>query len=144
MIPTSHDDLVLLTAWLADRGYDGRSVAHAVEIPHDYQAEFALASAVRDHLRDNPDHRYLMTNDLMAYCDGRGDGVECPWTVRWDEATGTAMPWLLAEPATGEPQQSGGGWLVHTEDGLSAWGVTAEAAEAMITRLRRQRMKAED
>lgn len=93
MTPTSHGDLVLLTSWLADRGYDAKSIAHAVEKPHKYEAEFALASAVRDHLRDNLGHFYLMHSDVAVYCDGIGGATNCPWTARWDERTSSVKSW---------------------------------------------------
>jgi hypothetical protein len=35
-----HANLVGLTAWLADNGYDAKAVAHAVEKPWHYEVEY--------------------------------------------------------------------------------------------------------
>lgn len=38
-----HDNLVTLTSWMADEGYDGSEIAHAVEKPWNYEDEFKQA-----------------------------------------------------------------------------------------------------
>jgi hypothetical protein len=45
----THDDLVVLTAWLAERGWSASSVAYAVEKPHKFASELSLARAVLEH-----------------------------------------------------------------------------------------------
>ena len=46
----SHDNLVTLTYWLAGNGYDAGAVAHAVEKPWKYEAEFYAAKHDLDEL----------------------------------------------------------------------------------------------
>jgi hypothetical protein len=41
-----HANLVLLTSWMADNGYDAKDVAYAVEKPWKYEAEYARAKGL--------------------------------------------------------------------------------------------------
>jgi hypothetical protein len=45
----TYDDLIVLTAWLAERGYSASSVAYAVEKPWKFPDELSLAKAVFEH-----------------------------------------------------------------------------------------------
>jgi hypothetical protein len=44
----THEDLVILTAWMADNGYDAHDIAYAVEKPHKYEDELKVAKAELD------------------------------------------------------------------------------------------------
>jgi len=39
----TYDNVVLLTGWLAEQGFDAKAVAYAVEKPWKYEAEFYAA-----------------------------------------------------------------------------------------------------
>ena len=45
----THEDLVILTAWLAREGHTADAVAYAVEKPWKYPDELATAKAVNEH-----------------------------------------------------------------------------------------------
>jgi hypothetical protein len=40
-----HEDLVILTAWMVENGYEASDIAYAVEKPHKYADELAQAKA---------------------------------------------------------------------------------------------------
>ena len=62
----THEDLVVLTAWLADRGHDAKTVAYAVEKPWKYTDELSLAKAVQEHEMAHPTQQH--------YCQESADG----------------------------------------------------------------------
>lgn len=77
--PTTHDDLVVLTAWMAQQGYAAHTVAEAVEKPHKWVPELRVARAILDHERENPLHTCRPeASDYYWYCDGGPQ--HCPWT----------------------------------------------------------------
>lgn len=43
--PMDYDDIVQVTAWMADQGFDSRDVAYCVEKPWKFHHELAAAKA---------------------------------------------------------------------------------------------------
>lgn len=79
--PLIHDDLVVLTRWLVDRGYSARTVADSVEKPWHWARELCVAWATLDHEFDNPcGDAYVVPgeHDLYAYCAGT---KPCGWSI---------------------------------------------------------------
>lgn len=69
----THEDLVVLTAWMADHGYDAKAIAYAVEKPWKYEQELAVAKATNDH-EHKTNHTVFTENDHAVYCN------DCEWT----------------------------------------------------------------
>jgi hypothetical protein len=96
VIWVSSDDLIVLTAWLAERGHSARSVAYAVEKPWKYLDELSLAKAVLDHetsFKSGPVHQCQEASDGSGrwVCGPEWDhGVEqfCDW--EWKSEDGDA------------------------------------------------------
>lgn len=89
----SHDDLVVLTAWLADRGYSASSVAYAVEKPWKFANELSLAKAVLEHetsFKTGPVHRCQ-----PAYDDNPTGGPSARWVcaVEWWDGVEQSCDW---------------------------------------------------
>lgn len=76
-------NLVLLLEWLTDRGYAPESLIHAVEKPWQYEGQFRVAQAVRDHEFANlsGDCVCRTVDDDVAHCTGTKG---CHWHVMWD------------------------------------------------------------
>jgi hypothetical protein len=51
-IVISHQDLIVLTTWMAGEGYTADLIAEAVRKPWNYQPEILLAKAAFDAYRD--------------------------------------------------------------------------------------------
>jgi hypothetical protein len=73
----THLDLVVLTAFLADNGWSGKSIADVVEKPWHYLEELKLAQAVGEHEASaGGDHRCAPQHDAERwYCYGQ----QCDW-----------------------------------------------------------------
>lgn len=76
--PYTHDDLTTLVYWMADNQYDAHDLAHAVEKPHNYERELAVAC----HERDNEGHTANFNNEEQyvecADCNWQGDNINQP------------------------------------------------------------------
>ena len=70
-------DLVVLTGWMADRGYSAQNVAAAVAKPVEYLREYRCAMAVRDHQEGDHFPRPDGYSDFGWYCD---HPQGCAWT----------------------------------------------------------------
>lgn len=88
----THDDLVVLTSWLATRyPRDAQTVAYAVEKPWKYLDDLALAKAVLLHETAHstgPVHECQERGDGTWYCGPEWwNGIEqfCDWT--WEPAS---------------------------------------------------------
>ena len=80
---TDHDNLVLMTAWLADRsGTTALTVAYAVEKPWKYEGDFRLAHATAIHEGENPsgDCHIQLLDDTTIYCAAES----CGWSAQWN------------------------------------------------------------
>lgn len=81
-----HDNLVLLTRWLADAHYGGSGVADAVEKPWNYDREFICAKMVAAHEQENPsgDCSVVTDGDYRYHCGGT---TECNWAIDASEVS---------------------------------------------------------
>lgn len=75
-----HANLVLLTRYLADGGWEAETIADAVEKPWKYEPEYRAARAVADHEHAHPRHHVEWLSHQGAnawYCTAGDDG--CDW-----------------------------------------------------------------
>lgn len=82
-------DLIVLTQYLAARGYGGYEIADAVKKPWHYHDEYRVACAVLDHESEHPGHT-CRPHDRYGdgwYCDPDG-GQPCAWEVRRQQPIG--------------------------------------------------------
>ena len=76
---SNHDNLVTLTAWMAENNFAAKDIAYAVEKPWKYEAEFYAASYDLDELDllevieqfDNPDNDQDIQSLMQARAESK-------------------------------------------------------------------------
>ena len=67
----THDDLIVLTSWLASQGHSAEDIAYAVEKPWKYEAELAAAK----HEQDTGHQTTTGSTDGHTFC------MTCRWST---------------------------------------------------------------